>query len=144
MIRFGNIEDGRTIAAAIPTNYNPAIDQVISRVEDDKLLGGVIYYGYTGAAIFIHQAGFDKRWMNRDMLWVCFDYPFNQLNCNKLCGTIPAANKTLLALNLRLGFRQEAVIKDAYPDGDMAVLTMTRDECPWLKIKPRSLQVGNI
>ena len=51
-------------------------------------------------------------------------------------GTISSGNKELLAFNGRLGFTEECRIKDAYPDGDMVVLSMTRDQCPWLKIKP--------
>jgi RimJ/RimL family protein N-acetyltransferase len=143
-IVFGNKEHGAEIARAIPRRFNPACDPVISNVsEDGKLLGGVIYDGYTVACIFIHQAGFSKKWLSKDMLWVAFDYPFNQLGCSKLCGTIPSTNEELLAFNTRLGFKVETRIRDAYPGGDMLILSMTRDECPWLKIKPGNLK-GNL
>jgi hypothetical protein len=116
---------------------------VISNVDaEGRLLGGVIYDSYTRNCVFIHQAGFSKRWLTGDMLWVAFDYPFNQLGVGKLAGTIPSSKPELLKFNERLGFREEARIKDAYPDGDMIVLTMTRDGCPWLKLKPKSLK-GN-
>lgn len=142
-LEFGNKEHGQMIADAIPRRFNPACDPVISNVgADGDLLGGVIYDGYTGSCIFIHQAGFDKHWMNRDMLWTAFDYPFNQLGCTKLFGTIPSTNGELLGINLRLGFQVEAVLEDAYPGGDMLVLSMKRDECRWLKLKPRSIVSG--
>lgn len=144
MIVFNNKDHGRVLAASIPRWFNPETDPVISHVRDSDgaLLGGVFYDGLTGPCIFIHQCGFDKRWLSRDMLWAAFHYPFVQLKCSKVCGTIPSGNPKLLALNEKLGFKVEASIKDAYPDGDMLVLSMTRGECPWLSIKPRTIRVA--
>ena len=140
MIEFNNVIHGTRIAAAIPRAYNPAVDTVISNVTPEgNLLGGVLYEGYTGACgiIFMHQAGFSKHWMGGNMLWILFDYPFNQLQVNKVGGTINSKNKELLDFNRRLGFKEECRIKDAYPDGDLLILTMGRAECRWLKIKPK-------
>jgi RimJ/RimL family protein N-acetyltransferase len=143
MILFNNKEHGERIARRIPRNYNAAVDPVISRVDKDgKLLGGVIFDGWTGSCVFAHQGSFDPHWLSRDMLWTCFDYPFNQLKVKKICGTIPSSNPKLLELNLKFGFKVEAVIKDGYRDSDMLVMSMTRDECRWLNIKPRGLR-GN-
>lgn len=142
MIEFGNIEHGEAIAKAIPRRFNPACDPVISNVIDGRLLGGVIYDGFTGSCVFIHQAGFTKHWLSRDMLWVAFDYPFNQLGVKKLCGTIPSTNPGLLAMNLKLGFQVEHAIEDGYPGGNMLILSMTRDECRWLDMKPRGIKAG--
>jgi len=143
MIEFGNIVHGFKIAAAIPRPYNPAIDVVISKVTPEgNLLGGVIYDGYTGGCVFMHQAGFSRNWLVGNMMWIVFDYPFNQLHVNKVAGTINANNKELLDFNLRLGFKEEARIRDAYRDGDMVVLTMDRASCRWLKIKPKVYTVA--
>lgn len=140
MIKFNNTEHGFAIAAAIPRAYNPHWDHVISRERDGKLLGGVIYEGYTGSIIFAHQAGFDKYWMSRDMLWMLFDFPFNQLRCKKLCGTIPSNSLDLLAYNKKLGFKVEATIADGYPEGNLLVMSMKREDCRWLSIKPRGYE----
>lgn len=138
MIEFNNIVHGFKIAAAIPRPYNPGTDVVISKVTPEgNVLGGVIYDGFTGGCIFMHQAGFDRRWLVGNMLWLVFDYPFNQLHVRKVAGTINSRNEELLDFNRRLGFKEEARIKDAYPDGDMLVLTMDRADCRWLKIKPK-------
>jgi hypothetical protein len=140
MIVFNNKEHGFTIAKAIPRIFDPAADQVISRVDKGgRLLGGVIYEGMISNCIFMHQAGFDKRWMMGDMLWVLFDYPFNQLKLGMVCGTIPSSKPELLDFNLRLGFKIECSIKGAYVDGDLIVMAMRRDECRWLKLQPRTL-----
>lgn len=139
MIKFNNPEHGYLIAAAIPRPYNPDVDVVISHVTSEgNLLGGVIYEGFTGGCIFMHQAGFDSRWLVGNMLWLVFDYPFNKLKVNKVAGTINSTNEELLAFNERLGFKEEARIKDAYRDGgDLIVMTMDRASCRWLNIKPK-------
>jgi len=144
MIQFGNKDHGAAIAAAIPRRFNPVCDPVISNVDDKtgELLGGVIYDGFTGSSIFIHQAGFSKFWLSRDMLWAAFDYPFNQLGCNQLRGTIPSTNPDLLKLNLKYGFNVEAVLAGAYPGGDMLILLMKKAECRWLNITPRGIRSG--
>jgi hypothetical protein len=144
MIVFNDLEHGYKIADAIPRILNPMADKVISRTaEDGRLLGGVIYEGMTSNNIFMHQAGFEKTWMSPDLLWVLFDYPFHQLDLGKVCGTIPSSKPELLEFNLRLGFSVECVIKDAYKDGDLIVLSMRREECRWLRIKPKSIKRGD-
>lgn len=138
MIIFNNVVHGFKIAAAIPRPYNPAVDVVISNVtQEGNVLGGVIYDGYTEGCIFMHQAAFNKYWLGGNMLWLVFDYPFNQLKVNKVAGTIPSYREDLIAFNQKLGFKEEARIRDAYPDGDLIVMTMPREACRWLKIKPK-------
>lgn len=140
MIVCGNLAHGAAIAAAIPRRFNPACDPVISNVNAaGELLGGVIYDGFTGPCIFLHQAGFSKFWLTRDMLWAAFDYPFNQLGCSKVCGTIPSTDDKLLTLNIKLGFDVEGRIEGAYPDGDMLILSMVRKNCRWLNITPQGI-----
>jgi hypothetical protein len=71
------------------------------------------------------------------MLWMVFDYPFNQLKVKKVAGAINSSKKELLDFDLRLGFKEEGRIRGAYPDGDMIIMTMAREECRWLKLKPK-------
>ena len=138
MIEIGNHVHAFKIAAAIPRPYNPAVDICFSRVTPEgNVLGGVIFDGFTGGCIFMHQAGFSKHWLTGNMLWMAFDYPFVQLGVNKVAGTINSSNQELLDFNLRLGFKEEARIRDAYLPGDLIVLTMPKADCRWLKIKPK-------
>lgn len=140
-IVFNNKEHGRIISRAIPRQFNVESDPVISNVrEDGTLLGGVTFDGYTRSCIFMHQAGFDPHWMTRDLLWAAFDYPFNQLGVVKVCGTIPSSDERLVRLNHKIGFVEECRVKDGYPGADMIVLSMTRDQCRWLQISPRSIK----
>jgi len=141
MIEFNNIPHGYAIAEVIPRIFNPYADKVISRTnEDGDLLGGVIYEGFISNCIFMHQGSFEKNWMTKDLLWTLFHYPFVQLGVGKVCGTIPSSNSELLAFNERLGFKVECRIKDAYKDGDLLIMSMRKEDCRWLKIKPTSIR----
>ena len=69
------------------------------------------------------------------MLWITFDYPFNQLGVKKLIGQVPSSNLKALEFDKKLGFKEEARISDVFPDGDLIVLSMRREDCRWLKIR---------
>jgi len=141
VIEFNDMDHGYAIAARLNRSFDPEMDQVISHVgSDGKLLGGVIYEGYNGVSVSAHQVGFDKHWISRDMLWVMFHYPFCQLKCRKIIGTVESSDADILAFNKKLGFIVEAVVKDAAPSGDLLVMTMTPEQCPWLKLKPRGIR----
>lgn len=88
------------------------------------------------------MAGFRPDWANRDMLWVAFDYPFNQLGCKKLFGQVPESNPKALEIDLKLGFKIIAKIDDVFPDGALIVVALDRDDCRWLNLKPRGLRTG--
>jgi hypothetical protein len=140
MIEFNNIAHGYRIAAAIPRIFNPACDQVISHIDrNGELLGGIIYEGMISNCIFMHVGSFDKRWLTGDMAWVMFDYPFNQLELGMVCGTIPSSKRSLVDFVLRLGFKIECAITGAYRDGDLLIMAMRREECRWLKMRPKTL-----
>jgi hypothetical protein len=142
MIVFNDINHGHTIAVASGTSFNPLSDTCIARVDDDFLLGGVIFQNYTGHSIGLHVAGFVPDWINRDMLWVTFDYPFNQLGCKKLFGQVPETNSKALEFDLKLGFKIITKIDDVFSDGALFVVALDRDDCRWLKMKPRGLRTG--
>ena len=138
-IRFNETHDGYAIASTAGTSYNPVVDQVIARVTPrGSLMGGVLFSYWTGfgGSINMHVAGFHPRWLNRTILAVSFDYPFNQLGVRKIFGQVPMDNVRAIAFNLHLGFEKEVVIKDAYPGPppgcDMQLLSMYKDKCRFL------------
>lgn len=138
MIVSGNPDHGRRIAAEAGTFFNPECDRVIARVDDetDELLGGVIYTGFKGfgSSIGLHVAGFDPRWIDRDMLWITFAYPFEQLGCVKITATVPTRNQKAVLFNRKLGFVEEARVANLFPDGsDLSIMTMRKEDCRWLK-----------
>ena len=142
-IVFGDVADGRRIADHAGTTFDPVRDLVISHVRNGKLTGGVLYTRFTACSCFGHLAAFTRPWGNRDFLWVCFDYPFNQVGLQRIFGTVPEYNERALALNRHLGFREVARIPGVHRDGEAEiVLALERSDCRWLRIKPRSLFSG--
>ena len=122
--------------------YNPRADVCISRThEDGRLLGGVIFTDYLIASIQIHVASFTPRWINRQMLWYTFAYPFLQLQVQTLFGQVNSENHAALEFDKHLGFREVTRIDGIYPSGQLVLMAMTRDECRFLK-PPRNLFTG--
>jgi RimJ/RimL family protein N-acetyltransferase len=128
-----NFAHARTIAKAAGFHFNPECDIVMAREEDGKLLGGVIFQAYNGASIVIHVAGFAPNWLNRDLLWIAFSYPFDQLKVTKLFTQTPSDNRKALDFNTNLGFKDEARIEGVFRDADLIVRSMRREDCRWLK-----------
>jgi len=133
MIICGNLEHARVLAKASGCFYNPESNVVISREKDGVLLGGVIYQGYNGASVVIQVASFDPHWLDRDMLWMAFHYPFEQLGVQKLFTQTPSNNLKALDFNRKLGFKDEARIAGVFRDADLVIRSMRREECRWLK-----------
>jgi len=141
-IRFNEVSDGHRIAKLSGVAFNPLVDQCIARFnrDDGGLMGGVVYKDWTGVggSIAMHVAGIRPRWVNRAMLWVCFDYPFNQLQVKKVFGAVPSYNKVAYEFDKHLGFQDEATIQGVYPDGYLMLLSMTREQCRFLDMPPRT------
>ena len=139
MIELNNLAHAQAIATASGTQLNKEFDVCISRSKDGELLGGSIYTDYTGRSIVMHVAGFADGWISKDLLWVSFHYPFVQLKCDVILGWMPVHNSKALEFDKKLGFKEEAIIRDVYPEGDMVLLSMRRDDCRWWKVKPHTI-----
>lgn len=141
MIHIGNVEHGQRIMGTFGSPYSEVTMEVISREEKGVLYGGVVYENCTGegGSVEIHSGSFTPRWLNRDLLWMVFDYPFNQLKVKNLLGRMPSKNKHALDFNLSIGFEIVATIGGVFPDDDLLVLCLPREKCRFLNIKPRNV-----
>jgi RimJ/RimL family protein N-acetyltransferase len=74
-----------------------------------------------------------KRWMTREYLRVCFDYPFNQLKVKKIIGLVDSQNTDALKFDENLGFVTEYILQDAGKTANLHILSMTRQQCRFLK-----------
>jgi len=133
MITVGNHVHGRALAVAGGFFYNPESNVVFSREKDGKLLGGVVFQAYNGASIVIQVASFSPRWIDRDLLWMAFHYPFDQLGVRKLFTQTPSNNRKALDFNAKLGFKDEARIAGVFRDADLVIRSMCREDCRWLE-----------
>ena len=140
MIRFDDVHAIKLIAMASQIEFVPKLHHCIARYsESDRLLGGVLFTGYRVGSVFIHMAGFDPHWVNKAMVYLAFDYPFNQLKVKKLIGMVPERNVKSRNNTLHLGFKIEYLMEDVlgFPDGvnGMYLMSMLRKDCRWLDMK---------
>lgn len=139
LIWTGDVIHGRMIATMAGADFDAERNPVISRVDEaGDLLGGVIYSDFTGTSIRIHMAGIRPGWATPLLLWMAFDYPFNQLGVNQLLGSVRSTDEHVLDIDRRLGFKEIFRIPYAVPDGDLVLLSMSRADCKWLKVRPRA------
>jgi RimJ/RimL family protein N-acetyltransferase len=144
MIEFGRQDHGVEIAQAAGFLTGPK-DVVISRTDNyGGLLGGVVLYDFTGRAISMHVAGFAPNWINKDLLWVVFHYPFVQLECASIFCQIKSSNEKAIRFVDRIGFEPEVIIRDVFPGNvDLVVRRMYATTCRWLGLRPRGITSGS-
>lgn len=142
-VRFNHIPDGQAVADKIGYIYfHPVHDRVIARVDRSKNLRGAVIYTQSsgrGGSCVCHIAAFDRCWLNQDMLWVMFDYPFNQIGVKKIIIQVPESNTRSFNFVKNLGFVVEHVIEHGYPGESMILMSMTRAQCRFLKMPPPKL-----
>lgn len=108
-------------------------------INDDEIIAGVIYTNYAKPNILAHIAALpNKRWLNREFLFAMFDYPFNQLGCNRITGLVAKKNKEARRFDTHLGFEYEGNMRQALPDDDMLIYGMIKEKCKWLKLRESS------
>ena len=102
---------------------------------DGELVAGVVYEGYNRYNVWMHVAAIPgRRWLNREFLRYCFQYPFDELGCRRVSGYVEASNEDARRFDEHLGFRQEAVLHGAASDGgDVILYVMRREDCRFLE-----------
>lgn len=107
--------------------------QGIGIKRDGVLVGGVMYTDYNKSNIWMHVAGTDgMQWASKAFVRAAFRYPFQQLGVKRVTGWVEASNEKARRLDEHLGFKQEAVLKNAAQDGgDVIIYVMFREDCKY-------------
>lgn len=115
----------------IPGFSPPADVRVIGLRRGGELVAGVAYEGFNGQNMWIHVAAMPgARWLVRDYLRACFAYPFLVCGVRRLSGYVNESNAAARRFNEHLGFREEARLHGAAPDGgDVILMVMWKEEC---------------
>lgn len=102
--------------------------------KDGELIAGALYEGFNGKNVWVHLAGTPgRRWMTREFLRYGFHYPFNEMGVRRLSGYVSASNSDARRLNEHLGYREEARLAGAAPDGsDVILYVMWREDCRYV------------
>lgn len=96
-----------------------------------ELVAGVLYEGFNGQNLWMHVAGTPgAKWLDRTFLAACFSYPFNICGVKRVSGYVNASNSAARRFNEHLGFKEEARLSEAAPDGgDVIIYVMRREDC---------------
>jgi hypothetical protein len=137
MIRIDDAHAVGRIARAAQVQFVPFIHHCIAQYDRrDVLMGGVIYTEWNGGSCQMHIALWGGKAALKPLLWLGFDYPFNQLGVKKLFVLVPEWNWRSRNLCLHLGYRIEHLADDVYDHKDrpngLYVMSMRREECRWL------------
>lgn len=131
---------GPWLAARMPDglDWKPGMGSTIGLLDEEKgILASCLYENGNGKSIIVHIAGEGKSWLNREFLWFCFYYPFEQLKLHKIIAPICSSNKDCIRWTEHIGFLLEATLKDASPKGDILLYTMVRANCRWLSLRKK-------
>lgn len=126
---------GPWVFARAGGTWTPGRGTAIGREMNGELVAGMIYESMNPVNVFCHIAGEGNAWLNREFLWMIFDYPFRQLGVKRMSAPIASTNQACLNFVNKLGFELEATLHDAYPDGDILIYKMTAEKCRWLELK---------
>lgn len=112
---------------------NFGTDAGIGWAKDGSLVAGVAYAEWNGPNVVCHIASDrSRRWLTRPYLWAMFDYPFNQLACNRITVCVGEGNEASRRFVTHLGFEHEATLRSAHPTGDLLVFRMFKESCRWI------------
>jgi RimJ/RimL family protein N-acetyltransferase len=118
------------VAKRIRGGYFAERSQAIGLVRDGEIVAGVIYENWNQRSIMCHIA-IEGR-LTPVYLAAIFDYPFKVCEAEKIITPIASENLTSIKLVENMGFSEEARIKDAHPDGDIILFTLSRSACRFL------------
>ena len=134
--RTDYMRDGAWIMARAGGVYNPGTDRCFALCnEQGETLGGAVFTRFLGNSVAIHIAGNETGWCTRRFIGMVFHFAFEALGCGKLIAFVSSSNRRAISVVLRMGFRLEARLTEAYDkDQDLLVLTMAREGCKWLEL----------
>ena len=121
---------GHWVTSRIGGFFDPVCMSAIGWQSDGRLTAGAAYRDWNGVSIE-GQIAADKP-LTRGFLFAIFDYPFRQLGARKIIATTSADHIRSIRLLQRLGFHEEACLRDAAPGGDLIICTMRREDCRFL------------
>jgi RimJ/RimL family protein N-acetyltransferase len=98
--------------------------------KDGELVAGIVIDGYVPNARGSMHCAIDKRGMNKEFLYACFDYAFNFLNLKVLLNPVSESNKASMRFTEHIGFKEISRIPEAWDGNETLVLyQLRRDEC---------------
>lgn len=121
---------GQWVAKRIRGGYSAERSNALGLERNGELVAGVIYENWNHKSIWCHIA-IDGRLTPR-YLAAIFDYPFNICQVEKIIVPVGSDNEESVRLVEKMGFTEEGRIKDARPEGDLILFTLSRNACRFI------------
>jgi len=121
---------GHWTAEQTKGKYFEANSQSIGLKQNGEFVAGVIYENWNRRTITCHIAISGR--LTPRYLAVIFDYPFNVCDVKKIIVPVDSTNYKSVNLVEKMGFTEEARIKDGMADGDMILYTLAKSDCKYL------------
>ena len=96
------------------------------------IIAGAVYNHYTGKSISSTFAVADRKGLTKRFIKDIFKYPFEQLGVDRIINYVAESNIESRKITEKFGFVHDVTIQGVYPDGNMMVYTMSRENCKWL------------
>jgi len=122
-------EVGEWVCNQTGGGYHAERSNAIGLRKGENIVGGVVYENWNGRSVVCHIA---LEHLTPAYLAAMFDYPFNVCGVDKIIAPVGSKNAKAQRLVRKMGFTEEARIKNADTDGDIVFLTMTRKACRYL------------
>lgn len=121
---------GQWVASNVDGGYFAERSEAIGLEKDGDLVAGVIYENWNHRSIFCHISFLGR--MTPQFIAAVFHYPFEVCDVDKIIAPIRGDNRKAISLVTKMGFTEEARIKDAAPTGDLVFYTLARESCRFL------------
>lgn len=99
---------------------------------DGELIAGALFENYTVQNICMHVAATSPVALRPHWVRRVLAYPFQELGCRRVTAVVASPNTRARRLVQGLGFRLEAVLKEAAPEGDFLVYVLWRKDCRYV------------
>ena len=121
---------GPWVSERLGAPWNPQGAEAIGLARARRVVAGVIYENWNGASCVCHIAVAGL--LTKRYLWTIFHYPFVHGGLRKIIAPVSEGNAKSVRFVKKLGFKLEAQILDASPEGSIHLYTMRRDECRFI------------
>ncbi len=120
-------------AKVLKVNFFPAQCAWLTAVSGDEIQAVVIYHQISpfNCEMSVASNG-KKRWFSRQSANVWFGYPFRQMNMYRVTAVAEQDNFQSVNMLRKLGFVEEATLKNWFGNKDGIVFRMLKEECKWL------------
>ena len=112
--------------------YRPwDVYSTLAYISDNEIKAAVVYNDYSYTSISAHIRA---TLLTKEFIFSIFDYPFRELQVQRVTLNVGKKNKKARKLAEDLGFRYEGCMRNAIKGDSLIIYGMLREECKWLKI----------